>query len=457
MVVVATRITELSAGVASRRTASESVIRQRGSAARRSGPRRARLRLRVRVVLTVIALLSAVIAHPLAAQSESVNGDRLPDPRPRRIIVIVQSVDDPAFPSGVLAESLAAALAASREGLQVRVTASSDETPQLGADRAHANAYAREHDADAYLLVNLERDAQDVLTVRWQIGDVLQNTDSTGQYRTPLKGPRELHRRTWIPIVEAIATDVPPRSEAVTLEIRGVPNTRIRIDPGTQLTLDEHGVATASLPVPGEYHLEAHHREYLNVRERVALESRTTLRLDQQRRPAVMAQASLFNAQFPEIAAAWLPRRQEWYIGAAATFFQLGVALRERDDQGNQDGVFVSLPLVHLGLIGGYRFGDEELPARPYVGLNPFLRVKTNGGLALEPNASIGIAVNAGVEYRLFASNAISFEWTPTFYPTDGRVAREEFYDGDPGTATVSLDGLFMELTLIRIGYRRRF
>ncbi len=422
-------------------------------------------RFRAWRLVAIACLVCSAATHALALGTSEEPPVIAPpaDLRPRRLLVVVHSFDSDPTLARVMRESLVSALSSAANGMLVRTADHGETGPYpdpaqlIDAPRVQLEALARGHTADAYITVQLQRETPQLLRVFWRVGDVLQSVDRRGEYRTPLIGPRELHTRAWIPVLEAAREQIPPRDEAITLRLQGVPETKISIAPDTHLELDGDGRGEASLRVPGEYVVAARRPGYRDVTERIRLESATELQLEQQRKPVAYAQASLFNTQFPEFAAGWMPGRGELHLGGFVSFFQFGFALRERGDTGDQTRLAVSLPLTHVGLSAGYRFGTDQHRTRPFAGLQPFIRVSNDNGLAFESNAAFGAALNLGLEYRLFDPGVAFLEWLPTAYPTAGKVSNEDFYDGDPGTMTVSLDGLFLELTLIRLGYRHRF
>lgn len=416
--------------------------------------------------IAAIVLLAATVSGTVHSQQTPAAGSvagGISDPRPRRIVVYVSSPDEVAASLNVLGESAVSVLAGSGNQVLVRLAGQSALDPVRRRGGFAALEYdqleqlTRNFGGDAYLMLDLRTDNPGIMDVRWRIGDLLQAVEYNAEYRTPLVSARDLEARAWLPVVEAVQQIVLARDQVVTLRLRGVPMTHILIHPSIRFDIDETGEAALRLPVPGEYTIESQRAGYRSQTQFISLQAATTVNLDQIRRPIAFVQASLFNAQFPELSVGFMPNRGRAYFGVFVTFFQFGLALREQGTQGEQSGFSVSVPLTHLGLSAGYLFGRDQHRTRAYLGLQPFLRLAGGDEITLEDDAAFGAALNLGLEYRVAGNGSVFFEWTPIAYPIDGREAGEELYQGNPGTVVVPLDRALLELTLMRVGYRHRF
>ncbi len=396
-----------------------------------------------------------LVVAPAFVEAEGTSTGRtvldLPDHRPRKVVLMVETSDSTLSERvGVLGESLLSAVARLRSDLLVRRVEAEGQDPEYVA-----NLYG----ADAWITVQLRSGSENtgVITVIYRVGDVIRGTELSDSYHAPMVGVRDLHERTWLPVLTTVNEAVPARGTFKTLTVSGVPGTRIVVRPDAVLELDEDGHASLQLRTPGDYTIEAHKAGYRTIEKRVSLDRSTHLKLEQETAPIAFAAVSLFNAQFLELSGGWIPRRRDWYVGAFATFFQAGIALRDRLDQEDREAL-ISVPLTHVGFTSGYRFGTDARRTRGYLGLQGFFRVSAgDDAVSLESRAPVGFAANIGFEHRTFTDGAFFAEWMPTAYPTDRRVSEDEFYDGDPGVIAIPTQVALLELSLVRLGYRHRF
>lgn len=364
------------------------------------------------------------------------------DERPRRLVVIVEGEGE----NLVYGESLVAALARERSDVIVR-RLSADELPESGMDGL---------DADAWLRVTFSLEG-DTLSIDFEGYDILTDTRVSDSYSTPSAQIREFQSRAWQPIVSTLDRFAVPRSRAGTLRVRGSEGMEIQVDVQSPVTLDSSGTADFQLPVPGTYTVSASRRGYWSQERSVSLDRFQEIEVALDPAPHFAAQFSLFNMQFPEIGTRWFPGRRSFYLGTGITSFAIGYALREDFDGDGDVDVRVSVPLTVFSLSAGSYLRGIDHSTRPYIGVQPFVRVVHGEDRVFEEFAPVGASAQIGLEYRPFPRGGIFLEWLPTIYPTDRVNELLEVSQRTGGSLAVGSERIFAELLLIRFGYRQLF
>jgi hypothetical protein len=340
-----------------------------------------------------------------------------PEPamEPRRLLLVLQAQGDSYSDADrvALSNSLALAFGEASPNLSV-VVFGGGRFPEPLTERIAA---AEQLGADAFLLVQAsgERDAPSVSLSLYDIPG--QNAFDWSLPSGAGLDTSDLSYVDWSGVVFLVlgglqgrsgAEEPAARRESAAVTIRALPGARVTGLPEGPLDVNDDGILSAQVPVPGLYTVRVTHPGYYPAQERYYVVADREISLTQSPDCSWNMDLTLFDAFFPGMAAGWYFIPEYAFVRTGMTAFFFGLRLSDRE-------VLYTIPLVNLFLDTGLYFSPEDSPVRFYAGVGGFLRLSFAEGVipvldALSPG---GAQVSLGAEFPISRGSRLFLEWTP--------------------------------------------
>jgi len=274
------------------------------------------------------------------------------------------------------------------------------ELPPQVSDRLE---WGRRNQIDLLVILRAQP-SNNRVTVSYQLVEVISGKILTeGNWNSELPSRRALVSAFWIPLLEALDKNIQNLSGAGVI-VKAKPGTLIKGLGSDDVSINEEGLATINIRVPGIYRFKAIHPNYRpKTGVFAALKNGLELNIEQEpnRRFSLNAGASLFA--FPNIEARYHFLSDRFWIGLGLDQYIFGLFLGGDNSSPNQNSVIVDLGLLIPFLSFGYYLDDSSSFLRFFTQLDFGTRILSKF-LALDPLGSFQIGLGLGFEWNFWSS-----------------------------------------------------
>ncbi len=314
---------------------------------------------------------------------------------PRFRVVMSFSSSMPGINAFEYADALSTALSRS-QFVDVVYLASVEEDP---AQKAGRLGY------DVALAVTLAPSKKNV-KLAWSLLSVNTGTElGSGSVDTEIPDSRRLQSLFWMDVIASVesmlSTIDPPR--AVRLFVAGPPGARVRGIGDEVIVIPEEGVVEIKVVSPATYRWSAEAPGYDGASGVFALLEQKpaflAVVMQPQRRWTV--DVGMYNASFLDSWCSYRLHEDQYFLRAGFRQYLVGLSLRDEKSE-YKPALFISQPLVQLGLGGGQLFGKPGQSLRFYWGglATVWLVFGADSSLFLDPITPLSIEPFGGLEWR---------------------------------------------------------